>query len=199
MTYGGDFYDTIAAGSIESARVVAPIVHEQFTPATVVDVGCGQGHWGAAFAELGANVTGIDGDYVTGQRIPFAAHNLEQPLPDIGRFDLAICLEVAEHLPADRAAPFVGELCALADTVLFSAAIPHQTGAGHINLRWQSYWADLFADNGRNVSGSIRWKVWDDDRVEPWYRQHLLIATTSKIRHTGPMDVVHPVIHEWGR
>jgi Na+/H+ antiporter NhaD/arsenite permease-like protein len=29
--------------------------------------------------------------------------------------------------------------------------------------------------------------------------QNLLIATTSKIRHTGPMDVVHPVIHEWGR
>lgn len=201
MTYTEGFYDTIAAGCVSSAEVVAPIVYEQFSPTSVVDVGCGQGYWGAAFADLGADrVQGIDGDYVTSPRVPFVAHNLEEPLQQVGRFDLAVCLEVAEHLAESRAASFVAELCGLAPTVLFSAAIPHQTGAGHINLQWQSWWADLFASNGYSVSGSIRWKVWDNDRVEPWYRQNMMVATTTtKLRNAGPLDVVHPIIHGWGR
>jgi SAM-dependent methyltransferase len=200
MTYSDGFYDTIAQGCISSADVVAPLVYEQVEPARVVDVGCGQGHWGAAFSELGAEVLGVDGAYVAEPRINFFAHDLEHPLPELGSFDLAVSLEVAEHLSAQRAPGFVSDLCSLAPTVLFSAAIPHQTGAGHIHLRWQSYWADLFADNGYKVSTSLRWKVWDDDRVEPWYRQNLLLASRAlNLRQQGPMDVVHPVIHEWGR
>jgi SAM-dependent methyltransferase len=200
MSYTESFYDTISAGSIASAAVLAPIVYEMVNPSTVVDVGCGQGHWGAEFAELGATVHGIDGDYVTNPRIPFTAHNLEEPLPDVGTFDLAVCLEVAEHLTEQRAASFIAELCALAPTVLFSAAIPHQSGAGHINLQWQSWWATLFTSNGYKVSGSLRWQIWDDPRVEPWYQQNVLLASkTVRVRHTGPMDVVHPVIHEWAR
>ena len=118
MTYTDSFYDTIAAGSIASASVVAPLVYEMVNPSTVLDVGCGQGHWGAEFAELGASVQGVDGGYVADCRIPFTAHDLEQPLPDLGQFDLVVSLEVAEHLAEHRAASFVAELCELAPTVL---------------------------------------------------------------------------------
>jgi hypothetical protein len=77
----------------------------------------------------------MDGGYVTtsplGER--FLPHDIATPLPEhlVGRFDLAVCLEVAEHLPPERAESFIRELCDLAPVVLFSAAIPGQGGTGH--------------------------------------------------------------------
>ncbi len=203
--YDPAFYDTIAAGCRSSAEVVVPLILRAAAttavagPPSVVDVGCGQGWWGAEFANHGCDVTGVDGDYVPDQRIPnFTAHDLRQPLPDLGHFDLAVSLEVAEHLPPERAAGFVADLCRLADVIVFSAATPHQPGAGHVNCQWPSYWAELFSRHGYRIDGSLRWAIWTDDRVEPWYRQNLLLASQD-FEGSGPLDVIHPVIHEWGR
>ena len=43
-------------------------------------------------------------------------------------YDLAICVEYAEHLPEARAASFIGDLTKLAPAIAFSAAIPGQGG-----------------------------------------------------------------------
>lgn len=198
--YTPSFYDIIADGSRASAAIIAPLVVRDVAPRTVIDVGCGQGWWGAEFARLGADVVGIDGAYVQDRALPhFVEHDLREPLPDVPRADLVVCLEVAEHLPERRAASFIADLCRLGDHVLFSAAIPHQTGAGHIHLRWSSYWAALFLEHGYGCDTSLRWEVWDDARVEPWYRQNIMLASIGYREHAGPLDVVHPIIHEWGR
>lgn len=55
------------------------------------------------------------------------------------RFDLAMTIEVAEHLTPVRADSFVEDLTRLSDVVLFSAAIPAQGGINHVNEQWQSY------------------------------------------------------------
>jgi hypothetical protein len=63
---------------------------------------------------------------------------------DIRTFDLAICLEVAEHLPPEAAEGFIDSLTRLAPVVLFSAAITFQVGNQHLNGQWPDYWATLF-------------------------------------------------------
>lgn len=207
-TYDPKFYDTIASGCRDSAAVVVPIVLNTYhklawpdavTP-TVVDVGCGQGWWGAEFAKHGCDVTGLDGGYVPDRQIEtFVEADLAQPLPQFAQpFDIAVCLEVAEHLPESRAAGFVADLCALSEFILFSAATPHQSGAGHVNCRWPSWWAGLFAEHGYYMDGNIRWQLWNDDGVEGWYRQNLMIVSPS-VSPGLPLDVVHPILHEWGR
>lgn len=197
--YTAAFYDAIAHGARTSAAVLVPLILSRHPASTVVDIGCGQGWWGAEFERAACMVTGVDGVHVPDRQLDtYVEHDLIDPLPDLGRFDLAVCLEVAEHLPEERAASLVAELCALAPAVVFSAATPHQPGAGHINCQWPSWWAQLFAEHGYKVDGSLRWKVWNDDLVEPWYRQNLLLAS-PKARRTEPLDVIHPVIHGWGR
>jgi SAM-dependent methyltransferase len=200
--YTPTFYDQIADGCRRSAAVVVPLVLDRLRDIlvvpTVVDVGCGQGWWGAELATHGCDVVGLDGGYVDDRQVPFIEADLAEPLPSIGTFDLAVCLEVAEHLPKARAAGFVADLCVLAPVVLFSAAVPHQSGAGHINLQWPSWWAALFAEHGYVCDPSLRWAIWDDDNVEPWYRQNLMVVSRDAAP-VGPLDVVHPVIHEWGR
>jgi SAM-dependent methyltransferase len=171
-------------------------------PRSVVDVGCGTGVWAAEAKKLGADVViGLDGGYNTDYLIPpesFVATDLSRPLPELRAFDFAICLEVAVHLPAARAASLVRELCGLAPVVLFSAAIPEQGGPDsakfHVNERWQSEWAALFAECGHRPVDLVRPVVWEDDRISWWYRQNAFLAVAPNVPVDGPpvRDVVHP-------
>lgn len=205
-------YDPIRAGAQDSAKVVVPLIMDMAdltANASVVDVGCGEGWWGVEFATQGCKVIGVDGsEWPGGHQLDeigerYVQTDLTQPLPveQLGRFGLVICLEVAEHLPESRADSFVHELCALADVVVFSAAIPHQSGAGHINCQWQSWWARLFGARGFHPNVALRSSIWNDDRIEPWYRQNIVAYAPYGTfdDNDGPLDVVHPIIHEWGR
>jgi hypothetical protein len=143
-------------------------------------VGCGTGLWLAAFKAAGvADYLGIDGDYVERRLLVieperFLGRDLTQPL-DVGRrFDLAVCLEVAEHLPPASAGTLVGSLVRLAPVILFSAAIPYQMGEGHVNEQWPEYWRDQFAAHGYVVVDALRDRLWENKDVETWYRQNLL-------------------------
>src|SRR6185437_3265527 len=91
------------------------------------------------------------------------------------RFDLACSLEVAEHLPRERASDFVGLLTRSAPIVLFSAAIPGQGGNHHINEQWQSYWSELFRSRSFQAFDCIRPIVYGNPAVDWWYRQNTIV------------------------
>ena len=115
-------------------------------------------------------------------------------------------LEVAEHLPAEIAPAFVASMVAHGNAVLFSAAIPFQGGAGHVNERWPSYWADLFLVHGFVPVDVVRPAVWADEQVAFWYAQNTVLyvdrnhprvdALRDRDAHgEHPLDVVHPALH----
>ncbi|MCV7079038.1 methyltransferase domain-containing protein [Mycobacterium szulgai] len=173
-------------------------------PGSVLDVGCGVGGWVGVWLDNGADAIGVDGDYVPLDQLcvspeRFRAHDLSAPL-DLGRrFDMVTCLEVAEHLPPDAAETLVDSLCRHADTIAFSAAVPGQGGTGHLNERWPTYWANLFATHGYRPYDLLRGKLWRDERCEWWYRQNLVVYATDEVARergwpetTGPLDMVHP-------
>lgn len=106
--YTREFYDAQRTGSFRSARRVLPFVLDLIRPRSVVDVGCGVGTWLRATKECGVeSVLGLDGDYVDRDALmisprDFVAHDLSCPIELERTFDMAICLEVAEHLPLAR-------------------------------------------------------------------------------------------------
>ena len=125
-------------------------------------------------------VLGLDGDYVDRSQlqiepVEFHAVDLTAP-PDLGRqFDLAMSLEVAEHLPPDAADGFVEYLTRLAPAVLFSAAIPGQGGTQHLNEQWPDYWARRFQSRSFLTLDCVRGALWQNDQVERWYAQNMLL------------------------
>lgn len=231
MSFDAAMYERIRQGCIDSADVVAPWVYDRVRPQSVIDVGGGEGWWARAFVDTHWKSRGpraaqqpfepmrawvldeslvsrreqhIVGDPLAGT-IDFMQKSLTVPLdPGDEQFDLAICLEVAEHLDEAHGPQLIESLCNLAPVVLFSAAIPGQGGHGHVNEQWASYWASLFLDHGYLTSTSLRDAMWDQEAIEPWYRQNLLIAgeaatltSMGLAASTAPLDVVHPVIFGW--
>ena len=224
--YGEAYYRSLADSSLSSARIVAPIVLELVRPRSIVDVGSGSGAWLSVFAALGvADRLGIDA-YCPNQYLPrevggvpgeagegdpacppgsYLQHDLDNEV-ELGRkFDLAICLEVAEHLRPDSAETLVTSLTNLAPVVLFSAAVPMQGGTQHLNEQWPTYWCGLFAQQGFAVLDPVRRQVWNREDVAWWYAQNTLLyvsedelrrrpALREQARITCPaqLDLVHP-------
>ncbi len=184
-----------------SAERILEIVTESLSPIkSAVDVGCGTGLWLAVLKEQVEleRVKGIDGEWVYSDLLKiskeeFVEADLSKTFPMLHeKFDLAISLEVAEHLPTERAGDFV----------LFSAAIPFQGGTNHLNEQWQDYWADLFEKRDYVPFSFIRDKIWNDDKIIDHYRQNIVLYThKGKIpkvnaqyipRERLTLSVVHP-------
>jgi SAM-dependent methyltransferase len=209
--YPRAFYDELKETALPSARRIVPLLRELMTVASAVDVGCGDGGWLKALAETGTQtVLGLDGDWMREDQLligreQFVRCALTERLPVEDRFDLAISLEVAEHIPAGNASAFVAELTRLSPVVLFSAAVPDQGGLNHVNEQWPAYWAALFGAHGYQTIDTLRWRIWSDDGVTWWYKQNLLLfaseaALTSnpkleEARQASPQDAPLAVVH----
>lgn len=202
--YGQEFFEDQFAESSRSAAVVVPFVMSMVPARSVVDVGCGIGCWAGQFLSHGASVIGVDGDWVdrTSLRIPetcFLPRDLSNQLRLNDRFDLAVCIEVAEHLPPDRASSLIEDLVGLAPCVLFSAAVPDQGGTGHLNEQPLPYWAAKFAAHGYQPADCIRLRIWDDERISWWFRQNLIFFAAPAhpildCAPAGPLELYHPAL-----
>ena len=208
--YPADFYQNRRLHTAHAARRLLAALPEGLPRASIADIGCGTGTWlAAALASGFATALGVEGAWVTpamldDPRITLIAHDLEQPYAG-PRVDLALSLEVAEHLAPARAEGFVADLVALAPAILFSAAIPGQGGVGHINEQWQSWWAGRFAAHGYVAHDVIRPAIWADDAIPAWYRQNAVLyldgSTTAALGlvpvDPSLLDTVHPAF--WSR
>jgi SAM-dependent methyltransferase len=208
--YTESYFREINDASRSSASVVVPLVMDLLRPRSVVDFGCGLGEWAQQFRTLGAvEVIGIDGIHINVDDLAISADefvpaDLTLPINLGRRFDLAVSLEVAEHLPESTADQFIATLTRHAPAILFSAAIPHQGGEHHVNEQWPDYWANCFASYGFKAFDVLRHRVWNNSRVEWWYAQNIMIFATAdsldrlledghfSIAPTEILPLVHP-------
>jgi 2-polyprenyl-3-methyl-5-hydroxy-6-metoxy-1,4-benzoquinol methylase len=126
--YNAEFYDSQKDGSYKSAKIILPLVLKVIPPvSSAADFGCGTGTWLAVLKELGVDeIKGYDGEWVEKDRllIPsdcFEPAELGREIKTEKRYDLAVSVEVAEHLPEESAGIFVKTLTDASDIVLLTA------------------------------------------------------------------------------
>jgi hypothetical protein len=168
----------ISQNSLESARVVVPLLLEYVPASSVLDCGCKHGEWLSIFRQQGTReVQGFDRPVweLLINDADFKEVDLSRPFVVDRTYDLSMCIEVAEHLPRTAAAPLVEALTTAAPVVVFSAALPGQGGKGHLNEQPHAYWDALFAGRGFKKIDCVRPRIWQDPRVAWWYRQNMFI------------------------
>lgn len=208
--YTEAYFHRISEGSIRSAKEVYAALEDigvkYGRDTTVIDIGCGVGEWNNG----NENYFGVDYKIpVKSLIIPkerYIELNLEKPetfkdVFDKSKFDLCLCLEVAEHISLERADALIELLCQLSDTVLFSAAIPYQGGTGHVNEQWQSYWSKKFENN--NFYAPVNQpEIRSNINIELWYRQNIILfkkfnnVTEDFIINHNYLNFVLPAYYE---
>ena len=216
VAYGEKFYSDMNDSNLSSARTVVPITLDLLGGVTsVVDVGCGRGLWLKAFLENKVtNIFGVDGDWVNQEDlvIPgncFSTRKLDENFLVGKSADLAISLEVAEHVPESSADNFVLELTKTAPVILFSAAIPGQGGTNHLNEQWPSYWESKFKECGYVPIDALRRLIWNNKDVAFFYAQNTFFFVKESEVDKYPklkgdlvngfgecLPYVHPVLFE---
>lgn len=172
--------------NMESPRIIIEKVMEITKPKSVIDFGCGLGTFLKAFKEKGINdVLGLDGNWVDRllleeylDKNEFVEVDLECKIDVKKKYDLAISLEVAEHLNKEKAAIFVENLVNASEVILFSAAIPFQGGQNHINEQWIEFWQEEFSKHNYFFYDVIRKKIWNNENVKWWYKQNMFIVSS---------------------
>lgn len=121
---------------------------------SIVDLGCAIGefiaYFGLTHKVLGVGFDGSENSLIhkdSGATI--FVHDLRTPINwGKPRFDLCMCLEVAEHIEFEFADILIDNCCSMSDLVLFTAAKPGQEGTGHVNLQPKEYWLFKFKQHG---------------------------------------------------
>lgn len=183
--YQLDIFDPRSASEVlgELRRII------NFT--TVIDAGCGSGSWQTD------NYTGIDCNIPYPDIQDYIEADLGKPLPDFGsKWDLCLCMEVAEHINRNNEDVLIRNLCKLSDKILFSAAIPGQGGENHVNEQWQEYWAAKFRGMGYfPFWKDVREGVWNNPKVATYYKQNMVLYTKYIYGMNYELNVVHPQMY----
>ncbi|KAF0125098.1 MAG: hypothetical protein FD189_1857 [Elusimicrobia bacterium] len=184
------------ADYVRSAEIITEEIVRQFSPGRVADIGCGCGVYGHFLRARGVEVFPLDGVVPPPEHsfgLPVHRQDLTEPFENVwGAFDLALCLEVAEHIPEPLADVFLRNLARFSDTLLLSAAPPNQGGQHHVNERPKRYWVEKLAGQGFAYSRPRTGRLFEALRAQRppymWMFQH--ISVYESVRGGGRSPVL---------
>jgi SAM-dependent methyltransferase len=137
---------------VRSAEIITDVLFQQFQPKRIVDIGCGCGVYSHFFSQKGVEVLSLDGVQPPNEHafpVPIQLQDITVPFKNPwGKFDMALCLEVAEHIPEEFVDPFLANITQLSDLLILSAAPPDQGGHHHVNEQPKRYWVKHLAERG---------------------------------------------------
>jgi cyclopropane fatty-acyl-phospholipid synthase-like methyltransferase len=184
--YNQQYYqNTVETPAVQSATVICNSIIARFKPKNLIDVGCGTGALMEAFQNNGVKASGLEYSdaalaFCRQRNLDVTKFNLEtNNFENEEYYDVAVSMEVAEHLPKKIADQYVGLLAKLSNVVVFTAATPGQGGQDHVNEQPPAYWIKKFAGQGfcHDSNQTEAWKKeWQSSgSVTKWYYDNLLV------------------------
>ena len=189
--YNKTYYTYVDKMARESADTIAEVIISNYSPKSVIDIGCGTGAAMDSLRRRGVAVYGLEYSshalaMCKARGLDVEKYDIESgKMPEISmRFDVVLCAEVAEHVKPEFADALVSLASQFADRVLFTAAVPGQGGGvDHVNEQPNSYWVQKFALLGYTYleEASLQNRVYlQNMKSASFYAQNLMLF--KKIR-----------------
>ncbi len=184
--YNADYYSNVVEGpAVMSAEEISRTIVAKISPKSVIDIGCGTGALLMAFQNLGVLSFGLEYSvealkFCRSRGVDVQKFDIEHDFFDFEkRFDVAISLEVAEHIPEKYANRYIDLMTKFSDIIIISAATPGQGGDDHVNEQPHSYWQEKFESLGFRLDQSLTEELateWGKSgTVTSWYYRNLMI------------------------
>ncbi|EKD25752.1 MAG: hypothetical protein ACD_79C01527G0010 [uncultured bacterium] len=159
-------------------------VLKTFKPESVIDFGCGTGDILAPFEKRNLNVLGIDGSFSNKKyshirKENFQIFDIREKYPNKNKYDLCICMEVAEHIDEKYSETLIHNITNSAPILIFTAAGPGQEGNDHCNLQPKSWWMEKLRkydfEYDDNLTNDFILHMSNMNDVQSWYIENLMI------------------------
>lgn len=176
----GYYEEMVSEESAKRAEEFAESLNRYFDPTSVIDFGTGCGRFLAPF-EDSCSILGIDFNRHALQvaSAQISARSLEQV--DLTKYyeadqeyDLALCIEVLEHLPEEASETVVRSIADSAQVAVVSPAPPGQGGTHHVNEQNFEYWIELFEGAGMEFDEQMTDQL-RSDAPERLLRENILV------------------------
>jgi len=182
------FYDDdFASTSLRDkawAENFCDIILKTFNPKSVIDFGCGTGDLLHLFEKKGTEILGIDGSRANRNHCKinkdnFLLFDIRNKYKSKKKYDLCLCLEVAEHIEERYSDILINSLARSSPNIVFTAAPPGQEGLNHVNLKPYDWWIRKFEGINfkfdKSLTEYLKREMTKIPDIHAWYIKNLLV------------------------
>lgn len=143
---------------------------------TAIDIGCGNGSYTKQLRDAGIDCIGYDGSPLTSEISNGLCGVMDFSEPvELGEFDLALSLEVGEHIPQQYEKTFIDNVCWLSEKyVILSWGVEGQAGVGHVNCRNNDYIISEMQKRGFIFDAETS-KLLRENSSFPWFKNTVMV------------------------
>lgn len=194
--------------NFKDPKIIIEEILKHFHPKKVIDLWCWLGafvktfqdHWIDAYW---VNWPRVEKDKLVMNEDRLIIKNLEEFCDFKKWYDMAITIEVAEHIDAKYADNFIKTITSCADIIIFSAAIPWQWWFKHVNEQSPEYREEKFNKLWYRFYDVFRWKFWNNKDIAISHRQNMFLVMKewinlpSSLEEKSPRYIIHPELFNW--
>lgn len=151
---------------------------------SIIDFGCGSSWILYYFMQRQCKITGIEKNMFAEKFIHHIVRDnilyrdLRESVNIPETYNMAICLEVAEHIDEKYADQLISNITKNAPILIFSAATPGQGGSEHVNEKPFIYWKEKIFLQGfsldKEKTNSLR-KTLREKKIKLWYSKNITV------------------------